>query len=122
MWGCGPAKHWSPPRSHTFPHQSPTARLGVFFGLYRIHRCIPHFGSTTSPLTPPLRRFPRPLRLRRLLCMRVVPLPFCVVFAGSSADLMRSMANAITALMLLFTRLPRGMYQFWCSSMKIQAP
>ena len=94
MGWCGPAKHLSLPRSHIFPYQGLTARRGVYFGLYRIHRCMRHCGSTTSLLIPPPLRS---LRLLRLLLPPSRPLPrrCFVVYAVLSANQVSSpMANA----------------------------
>ena len=110
MGWCGPAKHLSLPRSHIFPHQGLTARRGVYFGLYRIHRCMRHCGSTTSPLIPP------PLR------RRVVLLWCFVAFAAPSADPICSTISAAAVLKQLFTILPPCMSPNWFSTTVIQAP
>ena len=111
MGRCGPAKPLSPPRFHTFPHQILFALRGVIFpGKCLIHRCIPHFGSTTSLPTPP--------SFRR----RVVLLWFFVAYAAQSADLTCSSISAAAALKQLFTLLPPCMFPNWFSTTEIQVP
>ena len=111
MGWCGPAKPLSPPRFHTFPHQILFALRGVILpGKCLIHRCIPHFGSTTSlPNPPPFRR-------------RVVLLCFFVAYAAQSADLTCSSISAAAALKQLFTLLPPCMFPNWFSTTVIQVP